>query len=348
MLTVKSFGSRKRRRTELEIEPDKRGHIEKTEKTEKIEKYIECLHLRISILEDLFNETTPYQPPQRTHETLGVGERITSLEGKKHIDYDFHATLRDSFGRFCCPVKDCARNYKTTADLHVHVRKKPGNGHDILRKIVDRTYCIRCNIHFKRPRDLQHHERVNHGEKYDSRIEPFLEHFTEGIHREYSADHTKEETGSRPTSSHSIGVCYKGTGPKAPSISTGSIDTQSFANRDRTKVTGSCIADNLLVKAQGHKDSCFTPINAFAPVPYRSFEAAPAAGSNTNDPVCSSLSDPSFPFNMTPYPPYNDIHSSSPFELEENSQSFAGVTIVNHLDSYKEIFPFDITPPNKI
>ena len=88
-------------------------------------------------------------------------------------------TLRDLSGKLRCPVEECDRSYKKASDLHVHIREKPGNDHQILKRIIDRTYCIPCNSHFRRPRDFQHHEKVNHGEAYDSRIELFLEYLTQ-------------------------------------------------------------------------------------------------------------------------------------------------------------------------
>ena len=126
--------------------------------------------------------TASYQSgrnPQRTSETLGIGERITSLEKTNYINYTFRTTLKDPSGSFRCPVEKCNRAYRTAADLHVHIREKPGNGHDILKRIIDRTYCIPCGLHHSRPRDFQRHEKINHGEAYDSRVELFLGYLTQ-------------------------------------------------------------------------------------------------------------------------------------------------------------------------
>lgn len=171
-LAVKASKSRKRRRSshsKIDVGPD-------AKKNQAEGKYLECLHLRISVLEDLYNKGSVHADhnPQRTQENLGIGERVAGLEKMNYIYHDFRATLRNNLGNFCCPTKKCDRSYKTTADFHVQVRGKPGNEHDVLKRIIDRTYCVRCKLQYNRPRNLLHHEKAGHGEAYDSRIELFL------------------------------------------------------------------------------------------------------------------------------------------------------------------------------
>ena len=154
---------------------------------------MEYLHLRISLLEDLFNNAS-YQAghdSQRTPETLGIGERVAGLEKINCINHCFRTTLRNSLGNFCCPAEECDRSYKTAADLHVHIRGKPGNRHNILKRIIDRTYCIPYDLQCNRPRDLQRHEKASHGEAYDSRIELFLGCLTQDAPQERLVDQTR-------------------------------------------------------------------------------------------------------------------------------------------------------------
>ena len=149
-------------------------------------------------MEDLFNNVS-YQAghdSQRTLETLGIGERITSLEKINCINYCFRTTLRNSLRNFYYPVEECDRSYKIAIDLYVYIRGKPRNRYNILKRIIDRTYYIPCDLQYKRPRDLQRHEKASHGEAYDSRIELFLGYLTQDTPQVPLVDQTRISTSN--------------------------------------------------------------------------------------------------------------------------------------------------------
>lgn len=137
------------RRSEISIGPD-------IHQSQAKGKYLECLHLQVSLLEDLFNSASYHanHNPKRILETLEICKRVAGLEKMNIINHNFNTTLKNRLGNFYCPTKGCNWSYKTAADLHVHIRKKPGNGHNILKKIINRIYCIRCMVQCNKPRDF--------------------------------------------------------------------------------------------------------------------------------------------------------------------------------------------------
>ncbi|KAL9124125.1 MAG: hypothetical protein Q9217_006513 [Psora testacea] len=372
-LAIRASNSRKRRRSsysEINVGPD-------VKKNQAEGKYLECLHLRISVLEDLFNKASYHADynPQRTKETMGIGERVAGLEKMNYIYHDFRTTLRDSLGNFCCPTKECDRSYKTAADLHVHIRGKPGNGHDILKRIIDRTYCVRCNLQCNRPRDLQHHEKTSHGEAYNSRIELILGCLTQDAPQESLVDQTQTsaaKSGPIQDLNDLSQVSQRKMSCTEPSVLANSANSATAQpNNNGSHASGASLAGDLIPSVKEDNQSCFPSNNATTPGPVFPFELAPIQGLNTDYIMGETLSniqasnpsiqDLSFPFDLAPYPQHNigidgedsqagnslanDSGFSSPTDLCQENAGFAGdINMVNDFGGHQNFFPFEITP----
>lgn len=371
--------SRKRRRSshaEIDVESD-------TKRNQTENKYLECLHLRISLLEELFNKASYYasHTNQSTQETLGIGERVAGLEKMNYIDHDFRTTLRDNQGNFCCPIKECERSYKTAADLHVHIRGKPGNGHIILRRIIDRTYCVRCNLQCNRPRDLQHHEKTSHSEAYNSRIELFLGCLTQDAPQKSLVDQAQTgvaKNGPAQDLDLSNQVSLRKKSSAEPSItlanSANSTNTQHFIDNNGSHARCPSFVGDLISNVKEDNKSCFPSNNATIPGPSFPFEMAPIRGLNTKSIMGETLSsiqasnasiqDLTFPFDVAPCPQRNlgiddqhiqdsqagnlfttDPDFSSPTDLCQTNAGFAGsISVTNAFGDHQNFFPFNITP----
>lgn len=380
-LAVRASSSRKRRRSshlEINVGPD-------AKKNQAEGKYLECLHLRISVLEDLFNKASYHADynPQRTQETMGIGERVAGLEKMNYIYHDFRTTLRDSLGHFCCPRKECDRSYKTAADLHVHIRGKPGNGHDILKRIIDRTYCVRCNLQCNRPRNLQHHEKTSHGEAYNSRIELFLGYLTQDAPQESLVDQTQISAAksgpAQDLNDLSNQVSQRKMSCTEPSVLANSANSANAQpNNNGSHASGASLAGDLIPNVKEDNQSCFPSNDATTPGPVFPFELAPIQGLNTDYIMGETLSniqasnpsiqDLSFPFDLAPYPQHNigidgeriqDSQAgnslannpgfSSPTDLYQKNAGFAGdINMVNDFGGHQNFFPFDITPSQQL
>jgi len=342
---------------------------------------LECLHLRISLLEDLFNNAS-YQAghdPQRTQETLRIGERIAGLEKINYINYNFRTTLRDSLGNFCCPAEECDRSYKTAADLHVHIRRKPGSGHNILKRIIDRTYCIRCELQCNRPRDLQRHEKASHGEAYNSRIELFLGCLTQDVPHEPLVDQTRISAANNGPAQDLDALSNQASQPKTScsepcNVLANSTGSQPFTNNHGSQASDTSLTSVLTLRANEDTQSNFSSNNATTPDSIFPFEMAPIQQLNTNtitrDTLNSSqasnpsIQDLSFPFDLAPCSQKNigigddyiqdsqansfahhpDFPSST-VSLRQKNVDFAGDNnMVDDFGGHQSFFPFDITP----
>lgn len=275
---------------------------------------MECLHLRISLLEDLFNNVS-YQAShdsRRTPETLGIGERVAGLEKIHCIKHCFRKTLRDSLGNFCCPAEKCDRSYKTAADLHVHIRGKPGNGHNILKRILDRTYCIRCGLQCNRPRDFQYHEKASHGEAYDSRIEIFLGCLSQDAPQEPLVDQTRTSAANNGPTQNLNSLFNQASQPKASFIElrnvlANSTGSQPFTNKYGSQASDASFTSALTLRANEDNPS-YISLNNANPDSNFPFEMAPIQQLNTDTimrdtlnsiPVGNpSIRDLSFPFGI--------------------------------------------------
>jgi len=340
---------RKRRRSDYSaiiVEPE-------TKRNRAEYKYLESLHLRISVLEDLCN-TASYragQNPQRTPETLGIGERIVGLEKTNYINHTFRTSLRDSLGNFCCPTEECDRIYKTAPDLHVHIRGKPGNGHNILKRIIDRTYCIHCDLHCNRPRDLKHHEKISHGEAYDSRIELFLGCLTQDPSQKPLVDQTRIYAASNAPAQDldtlSSQVSQPRTSSTEPSnVLANSPGSQPFTNGKGSQAGGTCIAST-----NQDNQSHFSSNNAVTPEPIFPFEMLPLQGLSTGLSmdfpfdlgVGSSDVEDSRAINSSAQHP---DFASPTIPLQHENVGFAedNTTVVEFGGHHENSFPFDIFP----
>ncbi|KAL9026199.1 MAG: hypothetical protein Q9196_005101 [Gyalolechia fulgens] len=280
--TARVSHSRKRRRSgysEINVGPD-------TKRVPAAGKYLECLHLRISLLEDLFNNASPQagHDSQRTPETLGIGERVAGLEKINCINHYFRTTLRDSLGNFCCPAEECDRSYKTAADLHVHTRGKPGNGYNILKRIINRTYCIRWELQCwelqcNRPRDLQRHEKASHGEAYDLRIVIFLGCLTQDTPQEPLVDQTRISAANSGPTQNLNTLSNQASQPKTSFIEScnvlaNCIGSQSFINNYGSQASDASFTPALTLRANEDNQS-YISLNNATPESDFPFEMAP-------------------------------------------------------------------------
>lgn len=375
--TAKASNPRKRRRSdnsEVKFGPD-------TKRNRAEDKYLEYLHLRICQLEDLFNNTNYHasHDPQPTPETLGIGERVASLEKIHHIKYNFRTFLRDSLGNFGCPAEECRRYYKTAADLHVHIRGKPDNAHNLLKRVIDRTYCIRCDLQCNRPRDLQRHEKTSHGEAYDSRIELFLGCLTQDAPREPMVDQTHISAADNGPVQDLNALSNRASRPETSftescSVLANSTGSQPFTNKHGSQASGTSSTSALTLTANSDIQSFFSPNNATTPDPIP-FEMAPIQQLNSESIMGEALdsmqaSNPSirglsFPFDLAPCPQHNisiggdhiqGSHANDSFahhpdfplptvSLRHKDVGFAGDnTGADDFGSHQSFFPFDITP----
>ena len=375
--TARVSNSRKRRRpghSEINVGPD-------TKRVQAEGKYLEYLHLRISLLEDLFNNAS-YQAghdSQRTPETLGIGERVAGLEKINFINHCFRTTLRNSLGNFCCPAEECDRSYKTAADLHVHIRGKPGNRHNILKRIIDRTYCIPCDLQCNRPRDLQRHEKASHGEAYDSRIELFLRCLTQDTPQEPLVDQTRISAANNGPTHDLNALSNQASQPKTSFIEScnvlaNSTGSQPFTNNYGSQASDASFASALTLRAN-EDDQSYTSLNNATPDSNFPFEMAPIQQLNTDTVMRDTLNsiqagnpsirDLSFPFDLAPCPQQkigiSDDHiqdnqannsfahhpdfPSPTVSLRQKNVGFTGDNnMVDDFGDHQSFFPFDITP----
>lgn len=322
--------------------------------------YLESLHLRIGLLEDLYNEATYQagQKPQRTPETLGIGERVTGLEKTNFINHNFRMNLRDSSGNFCCPTMECDRIYKTAADLHAHIRGKLGNGHNILKRIIDRTYCIRCDLHCGRPRDFQRHEKVSHAEAHESRIELFLRCLTQHAPPNPLVDQSRlraaSDTPARGLDAFPSLVSQPKTSPtELRNVLTNARDSQPFTNSHGSQASNLCTTSSLTTKAVEDNQSHFSSNDAVTPDTIFPFEMPPLRGPHTG-----SLMD--FPFNLGIGGVHVEDHrannasvqrpdfAASAAPLQQTNIDFAEDknVVVDFGGHHHNDFPFDIFPPD--
>ncbi len=291
------------------------------------DKYLECLHLRISLLENLFNNASHQAPhdPQGGTETLGIGERVTGIEKRNYINHNFRSNLRDSSGHFCCPAEGCGRSYKTAADLHVHIRRQPGNGHDILKRIIDRTYCIRCELQCYKPRELKHHEKSSHGDIYDSRIELFLGCLTQDAPQEAPV----AEVDDGPADDLSI------LSDQAPqrrmSDAEPSTDPQAFTNNQGSRASDSApfVERGAITTSTPSHESSFAP--ALTPRANKDYQ-------HYASPNNATTQDPIFPFELAPVTQLNAGFVIDEIEDTLNNGQVSNASLQN-LD-----FPFDLAP----
>jgi hypothetical protein len=376
--TARVSNPRKRRRSghsEISVGPDtKRGRAEG--------KFLECLHLRISLLEDLFNNAS-YQAgrdPQRTPETLGIGERVAGLEKINYINHDFRTNLRDSLGNFYCPAEECDRSYKTAADLHVHIRGKPGNGHNILKRIIDRTYCIPCELQCSRPRDLQHHEKASHGEAYDSRIELFLGFLTQDAPQESLVHQTRIGARDNGPAQDLNALSDQAFQPKrsyteSSNVLANSTGFQPFNNNHQNQTSDISFTSALTLRENEDIQSYFSSNNGTTPDSNFPFQLAPIQQLNTSIVMRDTLDsiqasnpstrDLSFPFDLAPCSQQNigigdahiqDSQMNNSFAHHPNFPSPTGFlrqknvgferdsNIVDGFGGHQNFFPFNITP----
>ena len=295
---------------------------------------------------------------QRTPETLGIGERMTGLEKKNFIHYTFRMNLRDSLGNFCCPITECDRIYKTAADLHVHIRGKPGNGHNILKRIIDRTYCIRCDQHCGRPRDFQRHEKVSHGEAYDSRIELFLGCLTHHAPRNPLVDQSRRnavsDTPARDLDAFPILVSQpKTSSTELHDALADSIDSQPFTNSHGNQASNICITSSLTTQAIEDNQTHFPSNDVVTPDIIFPFEMPPLQG-----PYTGSLMD--LPSNLGIDGVHIEDHQANNASVQHPDfaastaplqQTHVGFAVDNNMvvdfgGPHQNPFPFDIFPPH--
>ena len=269
------------------------------------------------------------------------------------INHIFRTNLRDSLGNFCCPRKECDRGYKTAADLHVHIRREPGNGYDILQRIIDQTYCIRCDLHLKRPRDLQRHEKVNHGEAYDSRIELFLGCLTQHVPQIPLVDETRINVVSDALAQDFEALSSQVSQPKTSctemcNVLANSTGPQPFTNSHGSQAGGICNTSALTTKYIEDNQSRFSLNKAVTSDPMFPFEMPPL-----QEPHNGSLMD--FPFNLGIDGDHVEDSRANNFSAQH--LSFASPTVPfqqtnvvfaednnTMIDFVAHDFPFDVFP----
>lgn len=57
---------------------------------------------------------------------------VESREDKSKIDLAFTRTVKRPDGKLQCPTDNCNRTYTDIGEFHGHIRKSPGNSHEVL------------------------------------------------------------------------------------------------------------------------------------------------------------------------------------------------------------------------
>lgn len=147
--------------------------------TPSFEHISNVLDFRVSLLEANLHSNQPrytLDPPFRgsvsqPDRLADLVDRITRLEAKKGVAYNFRERLRDSNTHIECPDQSCNEYFHREGDLHTHYEARHG---PLFRVITAQNKCYPCARLFPSSTALTNHEKAIHHEGYRSRSELFL------------------------------------------------------------------------------------------------------------------------------------------------------------------------------
>lgn len=113
-----------------------------------------------------------YYGPEDPIRVVVLGVRISRLEEIQRIKYNFERVVKTD-QRFACPDTGCTVNYGEAHRLNEHWRGCHGSA----GSIVVGKVCYPCRDFFESTRELILHEKKDHAEEYDSRIELYWPFF---------------------------------------------------------------------------------------------------------------------------------------------------------------------------
>lgn len=127
-------------------------------------KSIECIHERVVILEQMICE-------------LGRADYLNSAFGgpvcrSKDIKQQV-LKISSSGASLKCPASVCGKEYSNRDSLRDHICSSNDYVHLFYRRLLSQNYCIPCEREFDSSKTLGEHQKRQHGEIYNWRIDNF-------------------------------------------------------------------------------------------------------------------------------------------------------------------------------
>jgi hypothetical protein len=143
----------------------------KTRSPPSLRQYLDVINFEVSQLEE-HDSAEPEISSGYDIRMIDLGVRILRLEVNRKINYNFDPNINIG-GRLCCPDPDCIGDFSRGNSLTDHLRREHGSAGSVFAGRV----CYSCGYLFDTTRELIDHEKVDHAESYDSRIERYLPFF---------------------------------------------------------------------------------------------------------------------------------------------------------------------------
>lgn len=119
--------------------------------------------------EDEDNKTELISSMSATIQTLK--RQVSCLQRLLH---DANAPRPTNSTRYTCPAASCRKHFKKSEHLYRHIRGQSDPTHEPLAGLINETHCLICSKTSSRPQDLVKHEKIFHGETYNTRLDKVL------------------------------------------------------------------------------------------------------------------------------------------------------------------------------